>query len=277
MNGPNFRMALPPEMRLPAPNARAPGPARTKTFDLAPLRIAVRPAPQIIAPLPTLRATPPLRVAGGRAPAASAYPSRGRESQFGESLFAPPPVGVAAQTPAPDVIPDPYVDYARRYTREGGVVITYKDVDDRLWRRILKVLVWLAAVGGTLWFAWFASPMPMASGQLGPVLFNIIGVAVMAWVYARILGKPVHVYRSVEVRPDRFIIDDAEEFYRDRFELGWPKFKGGKDGMKLVGTYRSRLVEFLTVPRFDEGDRAPDLFASHLEAAFRQLWSSPSR
>jgi hypothetical protein len=179
----------------------------------------------------------------------------------------------------PEVIPDAYPDFARRYTGEGGVEFTYKDHDRSPAVSLIKIIFWLAAMGGTGWYAWAASPYPMKLATAGPLTFNIVGLLVMAIIYAVILAKPVELYRSVEVRPDRLILDGAEEFYRDNFECGWPIFQpdgeGEVAGAKLVGIYGTRFVEFLTVVRFDEGDRMPEVFSVNLTAAFEQLWVQP--
>lgn len=180
----------------------------------------------------------------------------------------------------PEIIPDAYPDFARRYTAEGGVEFTYKDHDQSPAVRLVKIFFWFAAMGGTGWYAWGASPYPMKLATAGPLTFNIIGLLVMAIIYAVILARPVEIYRSVEVRPDRLILDGTEEFYRDNFECGWPVFQpDGEDeaaGAKLIGIYGTRFIEFLTVLRFDEGDRMPEVFAANLTAAFEQLWVQPA-
>jgi hypothetical protein len=179
----------------------------------------------------------------------------------------------------PEVIPDAYPDFARRYTADGGVEFTCKDHDRSPAVWLIKIIFWLAAMGGTGWYAWAASPYPMKLATAAPLTFNIIGLFVMAILYAAILAKPVELYRSVEVRPDRLILDGTEEFYRDTFECGWPIFQpdgeGEAAGAKLVGIYGTRFVEFLTVVRFDEGDRMPEVFSVNLTAAFEQLWVQP--
>ena len=43
----------------------------------------------------------------------------------------------------------------------------------------------------------------------------------------------------------------------------------------LGGIYGTRFVEYLTVRRFDKADRAPEVFAAHLQEAIQQLWARP--
>lgn len=51
------------------------------------------------------------------------------------------------------------------------------------------------------------------------------------------------------------------------------QFPSRTGGMNPV--YGMRLVEYLTVRRFDELDRTPEVIAAHLQDAMRQLWAVP--
>ena len=52
--------------------------------------------------------------------------------------------------------------------------------------------------------------------------------------------------------------------------------KPDKDGNQvLCGVYGTRFVEYLTVHRFDDEDRTPEIIATHLQTAMRQLWGPP--
>jgi uncharacterized protein YcgL (UPF0745 family) len=60
-------------------------------------------------------------------------------------------------------------------------------------------------------------------------------------------------------------------------EGDWPTFAKDAEGNQLLcGIYGTRFVEYLTVRRFDELDRTPEVLASHLQDAIRQLWTTPS-
>ena len=100
-----------------------------------------------------------------------------------------------------------------------------------------------------------------------------LAAAILNWI---IVAKPVEVYRRVEIRPDCLIVE-GEEVFRQRFmEGGWPAFRPGLDGTQvLCGIYGTRFVEFLSVRRFDEFDRAPEILAVHLQDAMQQLWNRP--
>src|ERR1700681_4169471 len=44
--------------------------------------------------------------------------------------------------------PDPYVDYGRCLTPEGGILIIYKDLDLRLRHTLWRLFVWTVSTGG---------------------------------------------------------------------------------------------------------------------------------
>src|SRR5260221_87751 len=90
---------------------------------------------------------------------------------------------------------DSYVDYARVLTSEGGIHITYKDLDLR-WRHTLwRVFAWAAASGAEGWYLFTVSPVQ--SAWLNILCF--VAIAVINWLIVR---KPVEVYRTIEIRPD---------------------------------------------------------------------------
>ncbi len=189
-------------------------------------------------------------------------------------LVAPalPVSGSKAPLPAaaPPDRPNPYVDLSTRYTAEGGVEFTYKDIDDRLRWTVLRAGLWLAAMAVTLWFLSDVTPLT------SPVL-NGIAAVVMGWVYWLIVRKPVAVYRRIEIRPDCMILEGEDVFFREEFELGWPAFAQNDEGnLVLSGVSGTRAVEYLTVRRFDENDRGPEVLSARLRAAMQQQWASPA-
>jgi len=100
----------------------------------------------------------------------------------------------------------------------------------------------------------------------------IVVVGVVNWL---IVCKPIEVLRTIEVRPDCLILDGQDVFWCSKMEGGWPTFQKGSEGQVLSGIYGTRFVEYLTVRRFDELDRAPEVLASHLQQAMQQLWTRP--
>ena len=169
----------------------------------------------------------------------------------------------------PQVQPSPYVDYARVLTAEGGILITYKDIDRR-WRHTLwRLFAWTACTGFEGWFLSNASPLHSKWIAIACVL----AVALINWL---IVAKPVEIYRSIEIRPDCMILDGTDIFWLRQMEAGWPSFRADDGGNQVLGgIYGTRFVEYLTIPRFDEEDRAPEVFAAHLQDAMQQLWARP--
>src|ERR1700688_675556 len=47
--------------------------------------------------------------------------------------------------------PDPYVDYGRYLTPEGGVLFIYKDIDTRLRHTLWRLFAWTASTGAEGW------------------------------------------------------------------------------------------------------------------------------
>lgn len=162
---------------------------------------------------------------------------------------------------------DPYVDYGRFLTAEGGILIVYKDLDLRLRHTLLRLLAWSAATGFEGWFLLHDSPVE--SGAI-----NLACFFVMMIVNAAIVWQPPELYRTVEIRPDCMIVEGKDVFWLRMMETAWPAFHPDEDGNQvLAGIYGTRLVEYLTVRRFDDDDRMPEVFAAHLQEAMMQLWA----
>jgi hypothetical protein len=163
--------------------------------------------------------------------------------------------------------PDPYFDYGRFLTPEGGILLIYKDLDLRLRHTLWRVVAWSASTGGAGWYLFHDSPV----GNVWLNLVCLLAVGVLNWLIVR---KPVELYRRIEIRPDCMIIDGADIFWSRHMENGWPAFQPDKVGNQLLcGVYGTRFVEYLTVRRFDELDRMPEVFSAHLQDAMTQLWA----
>ncbi len=168
-----------------------------------------------------------------------------------------------------DIRPDAFVDYSRVLTPEGGIIISYKDYDLR-WRHTLwRVFAWGAATGFEGWLI----------HNYSPVLTNWLNAAcllLMAVINGLIVMKAVEIYRSLEVRADCMIVEGKDVFWLRKIEDNWPAFqddKDHKDRRILCGIYGNRFVEYVTVHRFDECDRTPEVLAAHLHDAMTKLWS----
>jgi hypothetical protein len=170
---------------------------------------------------------------------------------------------VAAPSSAPiNFLPDPYPHYARFLTPQGGIAITYKDLDERFRHRLVRGLLWS---GVTLVEAWIL----FGHASSRNILVNIALLIIAAIVNWQIVKKPVETYRTIEIRPDCMILEESDVFWLRNMENGWPAFQG----QTLCGFYGTRYVEYLTVRRFDPLDRMPEVIAAHLQDAMRQLWS----
>ena len=161
---------------------------------------------------------------------------------------------------------DPYLDYGRFLTPEGGILMIYKDIDERLYHTLWRVLAWTTfTVAEGLWLH-DRSPLQSPWGKAA----CFIAVAVINWLVVR---APVEIYRNIEVRPDCLIIEGREIFWRRFLENGL-RFHPDKKGQQVLsGIYGTRFVEFLSVRRFDEFDRTPEIFSAHLQDAMKRLWS----
>lgn len=164
--------------------------------------------------------------------------------------------------------PDPYLDYGRYLTPEGGVLFVYKDLDLRWRHTIWRVFAWMAATGSEGWYVRHHSPVQT-------IWVNVACFVAIALLNCLIVGKPVEVYRRAEVRPDCIILEGTHIFWARLMETGWPTFRPDQGGNQvLCGVYGTRFVEYLTARRFDDNDRMPDVFAAHLQQALQQLWGA---
>ncbi|HEY1745786.1 MAG TPA: hypothetical protein VGG11_03335 [Xanthobacteraceae bacterium] len=164
--------------------------------------------------------------------------------------------------------PDPYVDYARYLTAEGGVAIIYKGIDER-WRLAVR------RCGLCSFFTVAAAWLLLSHSPVHNVLVNFVALIITAVINWLIVRQPVQVYRSIEIRPDRMILDGRDVFWL-RYMEGWPTFEPGEDETQvLTGIYGKRRVEYLTTRCFDALDSTPTVLEAHLQEAMQQLWSWP--
>jgi hypothetical protein len=164
---------------------------------------------------------------------------------------------------------DPYLDYGRFLTTEGGILIIYKDLDLR-WRHIIwRLSAWTSFTGAEADYAFKLLPTP----NPWLVIAVILTVAIINWL---IVTKPVELYRRIEIRPDCMIVEGSDVFWARFIEGGLPSCRPDtKDNQIFCGIYGTRFVEYLTIRRFDENDRMPEVMAAHLQDAMHQLWMRP--
>jgi len=174
----------------------------------------------------------------------------------------------AQATYAVPFAPDPYIDYARYLTAEGGIAIVYKDIDER-WRFIVRrFCLWAGVTGVGAWLLLYHSPVHALA-------INLIAIVTAGFVNWLIVRQPIEVYRTIEIRPDSMILDGRDIFWL-RYMETLPTFGPGADGTQVMsGVYGTRHVEYLKARDFDQFDSMPEVLAAHLQEAMRQLWSWP--
>lgn len=175
----------------------------------------------------------------------------------------------------PDVSPastghevNPYVDYGRYLTAEGGILIWYKDRDRMFWSKVWRVIAWLALTAAEAWFLLVQFPSDSS--------WNRYAFVALTFLNYFIVGYSKDVYGSIEIRPDGMIINGKDVFWMRYMEGGRPGFRPeSNDKTVLCGIYGTRWVEYVTIRRDGERDRTPEIMAAHLQDAMRQLWERP--
>lgn len=173
------------------------------------------------------------------------------------------PIAAPKQASAPATVEGPYQHFSRRFTAEGGIAITYRDIEGEHWDRLVRIAICCVAT-------------PLVLGMLHPLAFHqsVSGVVTVGVIIAILTGGAKPRRGRLEVRPDCMILDGTDVFWLAHMELGWPELKNdGPERVVMTGVYGTRFVEYLALRRADEYDRAPEVFAAHLQAAFQQLWN----
>jgi len=163
---------------------------------------------------------------------------------------------------------DAFVDYSRKLTPEGGILITFKDIDARWRHTIWRLIGWTTATGFEAWLIHNYSPV--LTGWV-----NGLSLLLVAAVNVLIVIKRVEVYRSIEIRADCMIVERTDVFWLRLIETNWPTLqvdKKDKDKYVLCGIYGNRFMEYVTIHRIDELDRAAEVLATHLHDAMTKLW-----
>lgn len=165
--------------------------------------------------------------------------------------------------------PDPYVDYSRSLTHEGGILITFKNIDTSLRHTLRRLFLWAGATGGEASYLFHYPFIHVWTWALC--------LAAVAWLNWLIVRRPVEIYSRIEIRPDGMVLDGRDIFWTRYMERGWPTFRpDDKGNLLLSGIYGTRHVDYLTVTRTDPRDpfdRTADVLAAHLQDAMQQLWT----
>lgn len=167
--------------------------------------------------------------------------------------------------------PHPYVGYVRRFTQEGGIAMTFRDIDERFILKAAKVLIWFAAMAASLAIL-NHTPLVEDDGS------RFIVLVAAGCLYAWLLRRPTEITRTIEIRQDCMILDGVDVYWAEFMEVSLPGFSKNDEGhLVLGGVYGTRWIDYLTVRRFDEFDRTPDVLSSHVTDAMRKLWSPQGR
>jgi len=161
---------------------------------------------------------------------------------------------------------NPFVDYARILTPEGGILILYRDRATGWLYTLFRVVVWLIL---TVIEIWLLGKTELTTGQ-AMLWFAILNGATLFLVTRKIKRR-----HAVEIRHDRMILDGKHVFWARDIGRNWPQLQkkdGDPEQMVIAGICGTRFVEYMTANRWDDNDRTPEVLAADLQDAMQQLW-----
>jgi len=161
----------------------------------------------------------------------------------------------------------PFNGYSRSLTPDGGILITYKDLNRSLLCRSLRVFSCVALSGACL------APILDLEAFSWAQAASVGTLALANWIILKFKVRKGH---AVEVRPDCMIIDGTDIFLADDIgDENWPTLHHDPDdeGHQFIGGIcGTRFIEYMTVNSLDESDRTPQVLEADLTLAFEQLW-----
>jgi hypothetical protein len=161
----------------------------------------------------------------------------------------------------------PFNGYERTLTAEGGIRISYKDLNRGLLLLILRGILCAAVTLAGTWLILFVWELPQTQMIAGGAVLIAID-----WGICKFKIKSRHI---LEIRPDAMIVDGKDVFYAEDIGDNWPALQvKDNDPERLVisGICGTRFIEYMTANRLDENDRTPEVLAADLRAAMEQLW-----
>ncbi|MGY8666193.1 hypothetical protein Q3C01_28110 [Bradyrhizobium sp. UFLA05-109] len=173
---------------------------------------------------------------------------------------------VEADDPTPLTRRSPFDGYSRSLTSDGGILITYKDLNRSLVCKSLKISACLAVTLPLL------SPildMPLLSSTQ---LLSAAALGLVDWI---ILKSKVKKRHSVEIRPDCMIIDRKDIFWAEDIGDNWPELVPDQEEptkISISGICGTRYIEYMTANRIDDNCPMPEVLMAHLQEAMEQLW-----
>lgn len=176
----------------------------------------------------------------------------------------PPPI--EGEDPTALARRSPFDGYSRSLTSDGGILITYKDLNRGLVCKGLKISACLA-VTVPLLGPIFDMPLLSSTQLISAAALGLVDWIVLMW--------KVKKRHSVEVRPDCMIIDRKDIFWAEDIGDNWPELAPDQEDptkINISGICGTRFIKYMTANRIDDNDRMPEVLMAHLQEAMEQLW-----
>ena len=176
------------------------------------------------------------------------------------------PTGAFDAAPGADGRINPFLDYARILTPEGGILILYRDCARGGIYALSRIAVWIVL---TVTELWVLADSALSFGN-ATLWFLILAAGTLFFV-----TRKIKIRHSAEIRHDRMILDAKQVFWAEHIGRNWPqlqKIDEDSDRMVIAGTYGTRHVQYMTVNRIGSNDRTPEVLAADLQDAMQQLW-----
>jgi hypothetical protein len=162
---------------------------------------------------------------------------------------------------------NPFVDYARVLTPEGGILIVYRDCARGGVYALCRVAAWTILTAIELRFLADSS---LSFGD-ATLWFLILAAATLFLV-----TRKIKIRHTIEIRHDRMILDGKHVFWAQHIGRNWPQLQkvdqDDPNRMVIAGTYGTRHVIYSTANRIGTNDRTPEVLAADLQDAMQQLW-----
>lgn len=161
----------------------------------------------------------------------------------------------------------PFAGYSRTLSPAGGLLFHYRERNRTIMCMLLRwTLASFVTLIGLFLILLFAAPSHRA------MAIWLVGLALLVLLIA--IAR-VPKWHTIEIRPDGMIVDGNDVYFAEDIGENWPevqKADGGGNKLVLAGICGTRFIEYVTVNRYDDNDRTPEVLAADLENAMIQLW-----
>lgn len=161
---------------------------------------------------------------------------------------------------------DPWVDYARILTPDGGILIFYRDLWRGWWVTCLRVLAWFPLMAVEIFIVRHLDITPN---------HRLIGLVMGAAFNVFLVTRKVKRSHSVAILHDRMVLDGKHAFWAKDIWPSPPQLEpkeGDPDRMVITATVGTRYIELMTAFRTGPNDRTPEVLIGNLQDAMQQLW-----